>query len=378
MSDLSFNHKREGAPGKESAFENQTAKSIGQKAERCNRLARQNWHNERAQLRQALPLPELMQQLGFGAHAQRSAFCPFHENIHTPSFSVWSTPDQGYRWKCHSGCGGGDEVAFLKKARNLEFRDACKLWKDLAGGAVPPDPQGRVSSRLTSRASAPEHTPVQSSDLRRGNRKELEAVARLRGVSLDAPRHMDTLGLLKFGTVWGVPCWVLWDHSGRLAEARRLDGSAFSRGEKVRSLKNSKKAWPLGLVPSPQFGLLHPFAQILLTEGSGDFVAAFHFSRLNGPVKWQPVSVLGKSPIHADALPLFTNRPVLIVPHVDADGGGLEAATRWNAQLTAVGCQVRMIDLSDLRKRDNTPVNDLNDCVHLAARDLADLEEVFA
>jgi hypothetical protein len=30
------------------------------------------------------------------------------------------------------------------------------------------------------------------------------------------------------------------------------------------------------------------------------------------------------------------------------------------------------------KKRDNTPVKDLNDCVHLAARDLADLEEVFA
>ncbi len=30
------------------------------------------------------------------------------------------------------------------------------------------------------------------------------------------------------------------------------------------------------------------------------------------------------------------------------------------------------------RGSDNTPVKDLNDCVHLAARDLADLEEVFA
>jgi hypothetical protein len=373
-----LDHRREGAPRQESALEKQAGLSIGQKVERCNRLARQNWHNERAQLRQALPLPELMQQLGFGAHAQKSAFCPFHENIHTPSFSVWSTPDQGYRWKCHSGCGGGDELAFLKKARNLEFRDACKLWKDLAGGAVPPDPQGSVSSRLTSRASVPEHTPVQSSSLRRGNRKELEAVARLRGVSLDATRLMDTLGFLKFGTLWDVACWVLWDHSGRLAEARRLDGSTFSRGEKVRSLKNSKKSWPLGLVPSPQFGTLHPSAQILLTEGSGDFVAAFHFSRLNGPVKWQPVSILGKSPIHEEALPLFANKSVLIVPHVDADGGGLEAAKRWYAQLTSVGCRVQRIDLSVLTKRDNTPVKDLNDCVHLAARDLADLEEVFS
>ena len=88
--------------------------------------------------------------------------------------------------------------------------------------------------------------------------------------------------------------------------------------------------------------------------------------------------MLGKSLIHAEALPQFANRSVLIVPDVDADGGGLEAATRRDTQLTSVGCRVRMIDLSDLRKRDSTPVNDLNDCVHLAARDLADLEEVFA
>lgn len=367
-------HKREGAPRQESASKNQAVLSIGQKAERCNRLSRQNWHNERAQLRKALPLPELMQQLGFGANAQRSAFCPFHENIHTPSFSVWPTPNQGYRWKCHSGCGGGDELAFLKKARNLEFRDAWKLWKDLTGGAVVSDPQGSVSRELRGRASAPDHNPVQASDLRPGNRKELETVARLRGVSLDATRHMNTLGYLKFGILWGVPCWVLWDHSGRLAEARRLDGSTFSRGEKVRSLKNSVKSIPLGLVPSPKFGALHPSAQILLTEGSGDFVAAFHFSRLNGPVKWQPVSILGKSAIHTEALPLFANRSVLIVPHVDADGGGMEAAARWAVQLAAVGCEVRKLDLRRLRQ----PVKDLNDCVHLAPPDLADLKEVFA
>jgi hypothetical protein len=37
-----------------------------------------------------------------------------------------------------------------------------------------------------------------------------------------------------------------------------------------------------------------------------------------------------------------------------------------------------MLDLSGLTKRDFTPIKDLNDCVHLGSRDLADLEEVFA
>ncbi len=66
--------------------------------------------------------------------------------------------------------------------------------------------------------------------------------------------------------------------------------------------------------------------------------------------------MLGKSLIHAEALPQFANRSVLIVPDVDADGGGLEAATRRDTQLTSVGCRVWMIDLSDLSIRENTSV----------------------
>lgn len=334
--------------------------------------------NDIEQLRQRLPLPQLMQQLGLGAHVRKSAFCPFHENTHTPAFSLYEDPKHRSRWKCHAGCGGGDEVEFLKKAFGLSTRDSLKRWRELASHT----PQSSI--RITplrnkaTPAKTPRQSPVHPVDAHRGSRAELEALAVLRGVSLCATRVMDRQGLLTFGTLYGASCWILTDHSGRLSEARRLDGELFEGNRKVHSLKNSVKSWPLGLALSPHFGTPNPSAQILLTEGSGDFVAAFHFSLLKGPPKWQPVSVLGKSPIHAEALPQFANRSVLIAPHVDADGGGLEAATRWNMQLTSVGCRVRMIDLSDLRTRDNTQVKDLNDCVHLAARDLADLEEVFA
>ncbi len=42
------------------------------------------------------------------------------------------------------------------------------------------------------------------------------------------------------------------------------------------------------------------------------------------------------------------------MPQVEEDGGGLGAAILWNPQLTTVDCRVQMIDLSDLRTRDNT------------------------
>ena len=59
-----------------------------------------------------LPLPVLMHRLGVGEHAKKSARCPFHEDKHN-SFSVWQRPDAGWFWKCHSGCGAGDEINFL-------------------------------------------------------------------------------------------------------------------------------------------------------------------------------------------------------------------------------------------------------------------------
>jgi hypothetical protein len=78
-----------------------------------------------------LPLPLLMQQLGLGEHAKKSAHCPFHEDKHN-SFSVWQGPEGAWVWKCHSGCGGGDEINFLELHRRISRRDATKLFLELA------------------------------------------------------------------------------------------------------------------------------------------------------------------------------------------------------------------------------------------------------
>ena len=79
-----------------------------------------------------LPLPTLMYRLGLGEHAKKSARCPFHDDKHN-SFSVWKNCDGLWAWKCHTGCGVGDEITFLELHEKLSRREAIKRFSDLAG-----------------------------------------------------------------------------------------------------------------------------------------------------------------------------------------------------------------------------------------------------
>jgi hypothetical protein len=85
-----------------------------------------------------LPLRDLMARYGFGDRAKKSAKCPFHEDRHN-SFSVWRS-NGSWRWKCHAGCGGGDEINFLRVHAELSQRDAIKRFLEMAGvnGSKPP------------------------------------------------------------------------------------------------------------------------------------------------------------------------------------------------------------------------------------------------
>lgn len=60
-----------------------------------------------------------------------TGFCPFHDNLHTPSFVVWQ--DTG-TWKCFGACNtGGDHYSFVMKRDGIEFRDALELLARRAG-----------------------------------------------------------------------------------------------------------------------------------------------------------------------------------------------------------------------------------------------------
>ena len=83
------------------------------------------------ELKARLPLPELMARCGDGERAKKSAKCPFHEDGRN-SFSVFQRGDMWF-WKCHAGCGEGDEVHYLQRKFAVDTAGAFAKWKELAG-----------------------------------------------------------------------------------------------------------------------------------------------------------------------------------------------------------------------------------------------------
>lgn len=90
-----------------------------------------------AEAKARLPLPALMSLLGHGEHAKKSARCPFHQDSNN-SFSIYQRADSSWAWKCHAGCGGGDEPDYVAKHRGLNNPEACREYIRLAGVSVHP------------------------------------------------------------------------------------------------------------------------------------------------------------------------------------------------------------------------------------------------
>jgi hypothetical protein len=84
-----------------------------------------------AEAKRRLPLPALMHRLGLGDHAKQSARCPFHDDKHN-SFSVWRNDAGVWFFKCHAGCGQGDEIAFLELHERISTSEAIKLYLGMA------------------------------------------------------------------------------------------------------------------------------------------------------------------------------------------------------------------------------------------------------
>jgi len=78
-----------------------------------------------------LPLPTLMNLIGLGKHLKKSALCPFHEDTRN-SFSVWQS-ERGWFFKCHAGCGEGDEINLLELHKRISRADATRLYLEMAG-----------------------------------------------------------------------------------------------------------------------------------------------------------------------------------------------------------------------------------------------------
>jgi hypothetical protein len=328
---------------------------------------------------QRLPLPELARRLGVTGEIPdrdgKTVSCWFPENHpngdRDPSFNLHSGLT---RFKCFS-CGiEGRGPDLIARVLNIAEKEATKRFIEMAGG-FSPDPVAyhpKVTKRKPLTLPPDAHT---------GTETEIETLAALRGFSPHAVALAGGMGVLRFGTVHGFPCWLVGDQSRKAAEARRMDGRLFPpigdlKERKVHTIAGSSKAWPVGI--QPIYSKPERFTKIAMVEGSADLIAAFHF--LIELEIWDtlPVAMLGsKCRIDKEALKGFRGRAVKIIAH--ADNAGQEAVKGWNDQLSTAGAEkVTLFNLAGLLMKDGSPVTDLNDCVHLRAEDQSELEGLFS
>ena len=193
--------------------------------------------------------------------------------------------------------------------------------------------------------------------------RQIAALAALRGLSIEGVKLAYECGLLRFGTYRHRPAWFILDKSGRVAQARRLEGQPWAPGVKAWTLPGSQAAWPVGITEAADV------PAVALCEGGPDLLAACAFMVAEGRERdVTPVAMLGGcARIHADALPLFSGKRVRIFPHVDETGD--TAANRWAEQLADAGATVDAFALAGLRRADGAPVKDLCDLAAIHADD---------
>jgi hypothetical protein len=322
-------------------------------------MNRTDYQEHRERLRESYRIPDAWRDLGFEDTPSQSCRCPWRED-RKPSFSVF---DDGRRFKDFSTDEAGDVFAFVMLALDFSFKDAVK-WIEERTGATQQSPVAPSQHhRRPSPAKAKRELKLPALD--HGDDQEIEALAKSRGIQPYAIKIAIQIGTLRFAKVCGLRSWLLLDASGKLAEARRLDGRPFEAigklpARKAHTLAGSSKAWPLGLIL--KIGPPEPGRAILLVEGGPDYLAAFDFLIRGKRQGFQPVAMLGKSNhLPDDALDMMSRRRVRIYPHHDPGGGGMEAAKGWFEQLARVGCTVDGFSFEGLTRIDGKPVTDLND-----------------
>jgi hypothetical protein len=100
-----------------------------------------------AQAKLLLPLEEMLDRLEDWDLCVGQKRCPFHED-NSPSFSVFTKDDSQY-WKCHAGCGTGDQITYLEIKLDLSRGEAIELFLQMAEVARPSNHGEAVGDRDT-------------------------------------------------------------------------------------------------------------------------------------------------------------------------------------------------------------------------------------
>lgn len=320
--------------------------------------------------KERLTIAELWALRGWPGKPGRSCRVPYRED-RAPSGSVLAD-DRLF----HDFASGEnlDAPALLARVEDLTNEAACRLFIELAGV------DGREVATITPPPPPPRKTPPhrnrpQLPPLRDPSTAELRAVAELRCVSVEACAAASERGQLFVAEWRGVPCWMITDRERHNAQFRRLDGKPFAvRDASVKALTapGSCASWPIGAADAGRA------ARLVLVEGGGDFLAAYHFAHAEGTLsEVQPVAMLGAAQrIDAAALAHFAGKRTRIFPHLDPAGAG--AALRWESQLREAGHDAHCFDLAGLTRDDGGAVKDLNDLARIASDDFERERELSA
>jgi len=251
--------------------------------------------------------------------------------------------------------------AFKRTVAKPEFTAARNGVASGRASAQKPSvtPADVSSKRLILNPSAPDFRESELVTLalqfQPGTAQEMDALAKLRGLSRDGIALASARGLLRFGRYKGAHAWFVLDASHRNGCARRMDGALWSyTAAKSLIFRGASAKWPIGILEAQSFPV------ILLCEGAPDLLAAFHFIAAERRVTdCAPVAMLSASyKIPAGALPLFESKRVRIFAHSDAIG--FAAAVRWMTQLKFRAMKIDTFSFAGVYDRARRDVNDLN------------------
>ena len=306
------------------------------------------------QLKQTLPLPDLMDAMGFGDYAKSSCCSPFRDDKN-PSFGIYRIKT-GWLYQDHGSSDIGDELQFIATIHELDRRrDLAKImgiYRTHARSA-PTKKQKPIAKikDLEVNLNPSKFVDTAAYEKRYGllkpPRQALQEIAQIRPYGFQGLLWASERGVLKYRN----GCYYVVDKTANAIEGRQVNNKPFNQGMKSKALPGSKKSWPIGILEAAGF------RNIALVEGIPDFLIAHHIIQTEQPEpNCAPVGMLGSSPhIHGAAVEHFVGKSVRIFAHDDP--AGRRAASRWSQQLTEAGCQlVEVYELSAF-----AGVNDLYD-----------------
>jgi hypothetical protein len=310
------------------------------------------------EIKSRLSIPEAARLLGLDWKPGKSCASPFRPDK-KPSFSVFQ---EGQRFRDHANGDSGTVIDFIQMALNLPLKEAIRWARERCGGAVLPVP---IAPRHAATQKPSETKAGKCPKLRTARAGELEALALLRGFTMDTLAEAQGRGLLAFADVWGLVAWCVCDPGGRIAEGRRLDGLPWAAYGSMPARKchawGGHKSWPVNLEEAAQCG------KLALVEGGPDALAALEIIRREGAEGVDVVALLGAANTRLDAaaLPLFRGKVIRLFPH--ADEAGNRAAREWARALREAGAaRVDAFDLRGIVRIDGQAGKDLCDVLNIA------------